>query len=197
MLAAQFLYDYFYSHAREGRDYAIVIALVDSSYFYSHAREGRDRRRWHKSMQETISTHTPARGVTCPNQRVYGASEISTHTPARGVTLLNDEQFRNGGISTHTPARGVTQIEYGSEATPYISTHTPARGVTHRFQVNARNNVPISTHTPARGVTLVASGVPPDLVNFYSHAREGRDEVSAVLARHIDQEFLLTRPRGA
>ena len=64
MLAAQFLYDYFYSHAREGRDYAIVIALVDSSYFYSHAREGRDRRRWHKSMQETISTHTPARGVT-------------------------------------------------------------------------------------------------------------------------------------
>ena len=86
MLAAQFLYDYFYSHAREGRDYAIVIALVDSSYFYSHAREGRDRRRWHKSMQETISTHTPARGVTDKLEEVRTVFEISTHTPARGVT---------------------------------------------------------------------------------------------------------------
>ena len=37
---------------------------------------------------------------------------------------------------------------------------------------------PISTHTPARGVTEQNLPVVTDDEDFYSHAREGRDERS-------------------
>ena len=63
MLAAQFLY--FYSHAREGRDAHRSGSAHKSVHFYSHAREGRDFRGvLTQDPHQSISTHTPARGVT-------------------------------------------------------------------------------------------------------------------------------------
>ena len=56
--------NYFYSHAREGRDYIFGTCKESAIYFYSHAREGRDSNSaWFPSPFK-ISTHTPARGVT-------------------------------------------------------------------------------------------------------------------------------------
>ena len=57
-----------------------------------------------------------------------------------------------------------------------ISTHTPARGVTDQLDC-AFSSPDISTHTPARGVTGAWDWVEPNLDNFYSHAREGRDSL--------------------
>ena len=56
-----------------------------------------------------------------------------------------------------------------------ISTHTPARGVTSSRR-RKPGNCTISTHTPARGVTCIWCGFGCHLENFYSHAREGRDQ---------------------
>ena len=54
----------FYSHAREGRDPAECMFAAQFLYFYSHAREGRDAMSQYCISARSISTHTPARGVT-------------------------------------------------------------------------------------------------------------------------------------
>ena len=80
----------FYSHAREGRDGNTGIVLGSRVDFYSHAREGRDVSEPVRRDRKTISTHTPARGVTRYVSRKNGCEPaISTHTPARGVTFGN------------------------------------------------------------------------------------------------------------
>ena len=55
---------YFYSHAREGRDNSGAPVLQIDMNFYSHAREGRDYFIFIGKDEFSISTHTPARGVT-------------------------------------------------------------------------------------------------------------------------------------
>ena len=87
---------YFYSHAREGRDFPELsfVSVVPSisthtpargvtisgrerngrsTHFYSHAREGRDNEvtSW-ENILATISTHTPARGVTLRKEVIQG-----------------------------------------------------------------------------------------------------------------------------
>ena len=151
-------------------------------------------------------------------------------------TVLNNQQIR---ISTHTPARGVTfsmTIHFNNKWHFYsharegrdhpnplprlrkqISTHTPARGVTNDC-LRGVHRTGISTHTPARGVTGVARGKTKAEVNFYSHAREGRDRRNRKMdtkylnfysharegrdmekhgKKKLKKKFLLTRPRGA
>ena len=77
----------FYSHAREGRDTWDLIAYKLYGDFYSHAREGRDMIEHVMPVRlYNISTHTPARGVTCFPCWAWTQAPISTHTPARGVT---------------------------------------------------------------------------------------------------------------
>ena len=56
-------------------------------YFYSHAREGRDYFIFIGKDEFSISTHTPARGVTDKKIGAMETTYISTHTPARGVTF--------------------------------------------------------------------------------------------------------------
>ena len=91
-----------------------------------------------QKSRDSISTHTPARGVTFAwANAIMSAICISTHTPARGVTVtggtlsfeLNDfysharegrdmgreEKHMNKFISTHTPARGVTFTSEGGD----------------------------------------------------------------------------------
>ena len=80
---------YFYSHAREGRDDTFFLLSREELDFYSHAREGRDYITHENRMNRTISTHTPARGVTKCSLRKDINSVISTHTPARGVTIYD------------------------------------------------------------------------------------------------------------
>ena len=79
---------HFYSHAREGRDSMKDEEFDDYIDFYSHAREGRDIHNSSSISSNSISTHTPARGVTYAVHPPWKEINISTHTPARGVTLF-------------------------------------------------------------------------------------------------------------
>ena len=61
-----------------------------------------------KTLEEKISTHTPAWGVTSTCEKYAEYAKISTHTPAWGVTGWAISDCSNYRISTHTPAWGVT-----------------------------------------------------------------------------------------
>ena len=123
-----------------------------SNHFNSHARVGRDVRPEPNPLRLSISTHTPAWGVTLKPRISYSLNCISTHTPAWGVTFLDVDNVKRLAISTHTPAWGVTQNCRRPTCDRGISTHTPAWGVTARMS-QAWNRLNISTHTPAWGVT--------------------------------------------
>ena len=59
---------------------------------------------------ESVSTHSPARGLTkmsLGNNFVYN---VSTHSPARGLTFHQQTQQTAKNVSTHSPARGLTAI---------------------------------------------------------------------------------------
>ena len=119
----------------------------------------------------------------------YFLSLISTHTPARGVTKSRTIFTYLAAISTHTPARGVTMILRNVCYYSRISTHTPARGVTV-YALITQYKLTISTHTPARGVTPACPDSAPCCLHFYSHAREGRDILSDLLA--LDTRIIST-----
>ena len=76
-------------------------------------------------------------------------------------------------ISTHTPARGVTRAECREDYAAFISTHTPARGVTKAATTHLAN---MNFYSHAREGRDNALGyVVNSFTDFYSHAREGRD----------------------
>ena len=169
-----------------------------------------------KVLENYISTHTPARGVT--NQaREKGEADQHFYSHAReGRDIVDAILLYIFMISTHTPARGVTYYVFTTYKQHRISTHTPARGVT-ASTLTAMVDYIISTHTPARGVTIAWMPLPEPYKDFYSHAREGRDKLPISFqtfnnisthtpARGVTesdfpckncQKFLLTRPRGA
>ena len=57
----------------------------------------------------SISIHTPTKGVTMTNWRVvYPVTIISIHTPTKGVTRAQEDKELTEDISIHTPTKGVT-----------------------------------------------------------------------------------------
>ena len=77
----------FNSHARVGRDFCDFLYLQFVFHFNSHARVGRDEKNRFLKCAISISTHTPAWGVTEQKVNKHNNLIISTHTPAWGVTL--------------------------------------------------------------------------------------------------------------
>ena len=63
----------FNSHARVGRDIVQAIITLAVKNFNSHARVGRDRMAQTVWTVKTISTHTPAWGVTLQTLRHLSA----------------------------------------------------------------------------------------------------------------------------
>ena len=86
----------FNPHSREGSDHICAKILHRSANFNPHSREGSDGKRNLCRPYDTISIHTPAKGVTgtLDKKRVNKEFEeelrllniISIHTPAKGVT---------------------------------------------------------------------------------------------------------------
>ena len=83
----------------------IVYILYD---FNPHSRTGSDIRLCNKSLDKTISIHTPAQGVTAVGNYDQCSMRISIHTPAQGVTSYLRSKAGGVDISIHTPAQGVT-----------------------------------------------------------------------------------------
>ena len=121
--------------------------------------------------------------------------KISTHTPAWGVTRTV-QGFQPCFLYFNSHARvGRDFFALWRLALLVISTHTPAWGVTlyvtWRFPYKG-----ISTHTPAWGVTPSHLSPCPMQMHFNSHARVGRDNFLQRLVM-TSNKFQLTRPRGA
>ncbi len=57
-------------------------------------------------IQQVISIHTPARGVTLRASRPMGGGRISIHTPARGVTSRTKFILEQSWGFRSTPPRG-------------------------------------------------------------------------------------------
>ena len=170
--------------------------MQKAGHFNSHARVGRDAcRRGNRSRSGTISTHTPAWGVTNPPSVYVIPQLISTHTPAWGVTSANCWQCRPCRFQLTRPRGALPDGTCTGVICPEISTHTPAWGVTSSSQSLAATQN-ISTHTPAWGVTLTPLTRYSGALNFNSHARVGRDDILKKL-REDNGIFQLTRPRGA
>ena len=55
--------NYFYSHAREGRDYIFGTCKESAIYFYSHAREGRDDSIFNAYIRKYLFLLTRPRGA--------------------------------------------------------------------------------------------------------------------------------------
>ena len=76
-----------------------------------------------------------------------------------------------------------------------ISTHTPARGVTDgAYNVSLAKQNFYSHAREGRDDGILEKT--PERTDFYSHAREGRDTARCYTQKH-PEAFLLTRPRGA
>jgi len=73
--------------------------------FNPHARVGRDRAEKKQELEQKVSIHTPAWGVTNLDVDFYSANDVSIHTPAWGVTSLGYE-FTFDGTFQSTRPRG-------------------------------------------------------------------------------------------
>ena len=125
----------------------------------------------------------------------FNGGTISTHTPAWGVTFTWDLSCQLHRISTHTPAWGVTGVwdkitsifsnfnshaRVGRDLSPVTSEHT-----SEDFNSHAR----VGRDSPVVCLRRCDN-------HFNSHARVGRDGILCQCAAGT-YRFQLTRPRGA
>ena len=57
---------------------------------------------------DSISIHTPTKGVTDQQEYINSFADISIHTPTKGVTVNIYALYDSDIISIHTPTKGVT-----------------------------------------------------------------------------------------
>ena len=122
----------------------------------------------------SISTHTPAWGVTGKWCGLTFAKLISTHTPAWGVTFF---YFFSARVTNHfnSHARVGRDTVDGFSTRIFVNFNSHARvGRDAVIIYNTRINH-ISTHTPAWGVTAGIPACGTHDKDFNSHARVGRD----------------------
>ena len=125
-------------------------------------------------LDDDISIHTPAWGVTgglpLPGVQIL----ISIHTPAWGVTTYARAAHLYGG---HFNPHSRVGSDFGKlpfELLIVISIHTPAWGVTPESG-NILGKGGISIHTPAWGVTSRLCGEASCRGHFNPHSRVGSD----------------------
>ena len=102
---------YFNSQPRKGADTRSLTTAPSSSHFNSQPRKGADWQPELKGNVPSISTHSPARGLTSPHFRQSGKRGYFNSQPRKGADKISSH-WTIGGIciSTHSPARGLTQI---------------------------------------------------------------------------------------
>ena len=114
------LYNHFYSHAREGRDNCPVGNRKKKLYFYSHARERRDAAGpWIHINSTSISTHTPARGVTtyCVEMR-SGIAHFYSHAREGRDLVTRSGKTGKDDFYSHAREGRDSYILYFREITP-------------------------------------------------------------------------------
>ena len=126
--------------------------LIQAWDFNPHSHEGSDWIVAKASVFDSISIHTPTKGVTsCPGEpkRVWRFQSTLPRREWREVAMITDEfrEFQSTlprrewllrffpyllpfHISIHTPTKGVTKPDKWRDKQEYISIHTPTKGVT-------------------------------------------------------------------
>ena len=121
--------------------------------FNPHSHKGSDHGYRRKLIEQSISIHTPTRGVTSRVIRFITRPCISIHTPTRGVTISGASAsliLSNFNPHSHKGSDGGSRAEW-YEHVKFQSTlpqgewHCPAPIVIACSS--------ISIHTPTRGVT--------------------------------------------
>ena len=98
--------------------------------FNQHTHEGCDWRWCGRWRHQTVSIHTPTKGVTHRYADLQRLILVSIHTPTKGVTIsslpsLNTYKFQ----STH-PRRVWLLFQVVESFFTIVSIHTPTKGVT-------------------------------------------------------------------
>ena len=125
-------------------------------------------------MQNTISIHTPTKGVTYMgygvtmsfynfNPHSHEGSDQKTDRKNKVLNYFNPHSHEGSDIQATQ-----NTIHY------IISIHTPTKGVTVQNIVQFVHYI-ISIHTPTKGVTLNAYKVKYINTNFNPHSHEGSD----------------------
>ena len=139
---------------REGRRKRPTQNPYPSRFLLTPLREGRRVPDRLLVALDSISTHAPAGGATCPRRRGLHILDISTHAPAGGATIVMLERYEYDGISTHAPAGGATiRAESAENAAEFLL--TPLREGRRADAVVKGTALIISTHAPAGGATAI------------------------------------------
>ena len=128
-----------------------IYLLMRFSWFY---RKGADQSQPFSHLVLSISTHSPARGLTSPHFRQSGKRGYFNSQPHKGTDTDPCAECGRKYISTHSPARGLTT---GRRFTAHRYTHfnsQPRKGTDCDYIVQNRL-LHISTHSPARGLTAI------------------------------------------
>ena len=175
---------------REGRRKRPTQNPYPSRFLLTPLREGRRVPDRLLVALDSISTHAPAGGATCPRRRGLHILDISTHAPAGGATIVMLERYEYDGISTHAPAGGATiRAESAENAAEFLL--TPLREGRRADAVVKGTALIISTHAPAGGATR--RGRFRCRLSGYFYSRPcGRGDAATAARREWENIFLLT-----
>ena len=128
-------------------------------------------------LVQTVSIHTPTKGVT----EGYGVLPVhwlvSIHTPTKGVTHQEDVDYNLLRVSIHTPTKGVTYLFVILRLTSVVSIHTPTKGVTMSARFFLAAQISFNPHTHEGCDPHHQIRKPPYLC-FNPHTHEGCDRAS-------------------
>ena len=105
---AQLLYGHFNPHSHEGSDFPKTLQLYNHFNFNPHSHEGSDERCSIPCTIDSISIHTPTKGVTPFSAGLWAFDGFQSTLPRREWRPLVCSELSGRTISIHTPTKGVT-----------------------------------------------------------------------------------------
>ena len=128
--------------------------------FNPHTHEGCDLTERRRVHGESVSIHTPTKGVTQPiGSYRYNLEFQSTH-PRRVWPVWGSRGFVLFRVSIHTPTKGVTLLTFARASTYFCFNPHTHEGCDMRLLLTT-NTTTVSIHTPTKGVTF-----PPVIISL-------------------------------
>ena len=120
----------FNSQPRKGADADVHDLTFEDWSFNSQPRKGADDGGAKRMKIKTVSTHSPARGLTRFVGLLIPSLLRFNSQPRKGADLRIPDTDEAYQVSTHSPARGLTYGRRVFGRVQIVSTHSPARGLT-------------------------------------------------------------------
>ena len=124
---------YFNSQPRKGTDESVAIMVFcDVVHFNSQPRKGTDRAVDPECRLEAHFNSQPRKGTDMCSFAAFLTLSISTHSPARGLTGNTPDSSVPHQDFNSQPRKGTDALYIFVVFCHNISTHSPARGLTIR-----------------------------------------------------------------